>query len=155
SYPLAESGKVVARINELLQKRMREVKARVQYVEEKRQGKAHHEVSLDERERCEVVEFLKGARIDTDRLGANVPTFATGWALTEVRGKAVLRRKVFIARPELDHLMSEVTRLNAVLSSPRGARRALELAASSRIDPSSFFARPMDESPHETMDVFL
>ncbi len=155
SYPLAESDKVVARIDEVLRTRVREVEARVRFVEEKRKGKANHEVSLDERERCAVVEFLKKANVDADRLGPNVATFATGWALTEVRGRAVLRRKVFIARPELDLLMSELNTLNSVLGSPKGVGKALELAAGSRIDPSSFFARRADEAPHETMDVFL
>jgi hypothetical protein len=72
-----------------------------------------------------------------------------------MHGRRLLRKKVFLARPELDLLMSELNTLNSLLNSPQGVRRALQLAAGTRVDPASFFTRPAEEMPRETMDVFL
>ena len=146
---------MVERINEVLQMRTREVAARVRFVDEVRRGAKAREVGLDEQERCQVVEFLRQGSVDPARLGPGGAAFATGWCLTEVAGKPLLRKKVFAARPELDLLMSELNTLNSLLGSPKGVRTALELAAGSRIDPGSFFARRTDSLAHETMDVFL
>ncbi len=159
SYDLKDAGKVAEHINGILRNRVGVVTARGKYIDLRRQGKSDEQIArdshLDERQRCEVVEFLRSAGIDPARLGSRVPTFATGWCMVEVRGRALIEKKVFVARAELDLLMANLNALNARLRAPRGVRQALELAVASREGSELFVAGGAAESSGETMDIFL
>ena len=76
---------------------------------------AEHE--LDIRQVTEVMEFLDDAGIDLEKLQPGQPVFATGWALVEVQGAKILEREVYVARPEVDVLLSALNMLSSRLYS--------------------------------------
>jgi hypothetical protein len=118
------------------------------------EGKSKDQIAaekhIDVREVTEVMEFLAGGGVDLDRLRPGVPTFATGWCLVELDGMPLLDKEVYVARAELDMLLSELNSLCVQLS-PDLARRAFQTGVGSRINPMSFFG----ERRPEPMDVFL
>ena len=111
-------------INGILLNRVGAVTARRQYVDLRRKGKTDAQIAreshLDERQRCEVVEFLRSAGIDPARLGSRVPTFASGWCRVEWRGRPLIEKKVFVARAELDLLMANLNALSQELKEAVG-----------------------------------
>ncbi|MBI3467749.1 MAG: hypothetical protein HY000_32475 [Planctomycetes bacterium] len=50
----------------------------------------------------QVVEFLRTANVDVERLRRQGPILATGWAATDVQGTEVFERYVYLSRQELD-----------------------------------------------------
>jgi hypothetical protein len=106
---------------------------------------------LDVREVTEVMEFLGGAGVDLSKLGPGIPSFATGWVLTEISGVPIVDREVYVARPELDVLLAALNLLSSHLS-PDFGRQVFGMGLQGRTDPlASFFA---GEVP-EPLDVFL
>lgn len=135
---------------------------RVEYVEQRTAGVTDAELvasgRFDERQRCEIVEFLRGADVNLDRLGpARVGpsglAFGSGWCLAEHQGKALLEKRVFVARWELDLLLNNLRDLLPRLSAPKDFVAALEESVGVR--EGRFFHRAPGDAPHETMDVFL
>jgi hypothetical protein len=97
-----------------------------------------------------VMEFLKSRDIDPHGLGRGVPTYATGWVIGEVMQKRVLETKVFISRPELALLQSELIALCEGLSSDL-AVQARNIGIRARLDPTTWIG---GRTP-EAFDVYL
>ena len=153
-FSIAESGKVVAQIRSIFNERSEQVVARVEVIDGKLKGKTDEQImtekSMDPRRYSEVMEFFKEIGLNPNSLGPNTPHFATGWCLTEMRGKPLLEKKVFIARPELDLLLAELNTLIAFLS-PDIAKKSLDIGFTARVDPRSFFG----SASKEPMNVWL
>jgi len=97
------------------------------------------------------MEVLDGAGVDLARLRPGVPAFATGWCLSEADGVPLLGKEVFVARSELDRLLSELNELCVHLA-PDFAKQAFQAGMGGRLaNPMSFFT----EYRPEPMDVFL
>jgi hypothetical protein len=105
----------------------------------------------DIRKVTEVLEFLKGAGVDVSRLTPGEPTFATGWALCELKGVPVLERHVYLARSELDLLLGALNVLSARLSAD-STRYIIDAGVASRLGPLAPF---FDGQVPEPLDVFL
>lgn len=109
------------------------------------------EKQIKDEDLVEVMEFLEGAGVDLDRLKVTGPSFATGWCMsTDLSGYEIVSKEVFVARAELDVLLSDLNNLCAFLS-PNIADQVFRNSIGSRIGPLSFFA----EERSGPMDVFL
>jgi hypothetical protein len=75
-------------------------------------------VRVDDRKIVEVLEFLKGAGIDYEKLAPGQTAFSTGWVATESAGTEILEKEVYLARSELNSLMSNLYALVNVLQKP-------------------------------------
>ncbi len=151
---LEGAEKIVAHIREILQKETAIVHTRSTVLDALAEGKTKDQIAAERqiniREVTEVMEFLAGGGVDLDRFQPGVPTFATGWCLVETGGVHLLDTEVYVARAELDMLLSELHSLCVHLS-PDLARRAFRTGVGSRVNPMSFFA----EHRPEPMDIFL
>lgn len=153
-FRLDEAVKVVDRVKAILEAETAVVHTRSVVLDELAAGKTKDKIAaekqLDVRQVAEVMEFLEGGGIDLERLKPGVPAFASGWCLAELDGVPLLDREAYIARAELDMLLSELNSLCVQLS-PNFGTLAFQKSLGSRIDPLSFFA----ERRPEPMDVFL
>lgn len=160
-YPLGEAGKVVEQIGQIMESETAVVHTRSVVLEALTKAKAAGDrgtvatqvaaqTEVNVREVTEVMEFLEGAGVDIERLGPGVPSFATGWCLTQVQGVPILQKEVYVARAEVDMLLSELNALCVHLS-PDLPRLGFSVGVGGRVNPTSFFAtrRP------EPMDIFL
>jgi hypothetical protein len=123
-------------------------------VQELARGRSRDQIpaerGIDLREMTEIMEFLESVGVDAGRLGTGVPSFATGWCMTQVSGVPILDREVYVARAELDLLLSQLNELCMQLS-PDLPSLAHGVGLSGRVNPMSFFATRRAEP----MDVFL
>lgn len=94
-----------------------------------------------------VMEFLQRAGVDPERLNPNTPSFATGWCLAELHGTSVVETKVFVARAELDALISDLHELSVRLNPEQVTKFALVSRVSAA---GGFFAADRDEP----LDIF-
>ncbi len=153
--PIEDANRVVDMVRSVLEGETALVHQRSVVVEELARGKRPEEIVAEKRmeirEVTEVMEFLAGAGVDARRFGPLVPTFATGWILADVKGIPVVEKEVYVARAELDILLSELNSLCVHLSPDLARRALLEGLRGRTSDPLSFFRadRP------EPMDVFL
>jgi len=150
-----EADRVVSQVRSIMDDQTEIVYTRAVVLDELIGGNDQRAIAadhdLDIREVTEVLEFLDGAGIDVNMLGPGVPSFATGWVLSDMRGVPMVEREVYVARPELEMLLAALTMLNTNLS-PSLGRDVFGLGLAGRVDPlSSFF---QGEVP-EPLDVFL
>ncbi len=100
----------------------------------------------------EILEFLKRAGVEPGRFGgASGPAFATGWAACEVAGAQILDREVYVARPEIDLLLSSLHLLCSGAGSDF-AQRAYGLGVAGRVHPLAAF---LQEDVPGSFDIFL
>ena len=120
-FQIDDADYVVERIQSIAQTQTAVVKTRDEVTRELAEGMAPEQIAaehqLDIRQVTEVMEFLEGAGIDLDKLQPGQPTFATGWALVEVQGAKIMRREVYVARSEVDVLLSALNMLSSRLYS--------------------------------------
>jgi len=156
-FQIADASLVARQVLEVSGTQLAEVEERARVTSYFADGKSAEQIvaehELDVRQVTEVMEFLEGAGIDVERLGAGHPTFATGWALLEVRGAEVLEREVYVARNELDILLSALNQLRSVLSgSTRFGHAAGQLSFLAHADPLADY---FSGQAAEELDVFL
>jgi len=161
SYRIDQADRVLGRIRDIAETRTALVADRDLVLGSAAEGKSSDEIAaehrMDVRQVTEVMEFLEGAGIDLEKLGPGVPTYATGWALVEVQGAQILEREVYLARSELDILLSGLHMLKTLLRGD-GSRESLEsifqLGLGSRLEgnPLAGFFRGTAAEP---LDVYL
>jgi hypothetical protein len=156
-HPLRNANTIAARISSIFGERAKQIEKRVEYIEQRAAGVSDAELiasgKIDERQRCEIVEFLRGAGYDPAKFGPGGVGFGSGWCLAEYQGKPMLEKRVFVARWEIDLLLANLNDLLPRLSAPKDFIAALEESVGVR--EGRFFHRPLTEAPNETMDVFL
>jgi hypothetical protein len=144
SFGIDQADQVVERIRRIWENRTEVVKARTELLDHLQAGQAEalrrYDKDTDPHAYTEVVEFFKEVGIDLRKVGPRTPVFATGWCLVEVRGKPLVEKKVFLARPELSFLMAELHRAIEHLSPDLG-RKVVGVDVGAMIDPRSFFAQ--------------
>ncbi len=100
----------------------------------------------------EILEFLQRAGVEPSRFGGVPgPAFATGWAACEVAGVQIVDREVYIARPEIDLLLSSLHLLCSGAGSDF-AQRAYGLGVAGRVHPLAAF---LQEDVPGSFDIFL
>lgn len=154
-YRLEDAQMIVERIRVIMETQTATVHTRSMVLDALGNGKTNQQIcaeaQLDTRAVVSVMEFLEGAGVEIDRLAPDTPSFATGWCLAEVQGVPILEQEVFLARAELDLLLSEMNRLCMHLQ-PETARLAFQIGLGSRVNPMSWFA---ERSRPEPLDVWL
>ncbi|MDA3873699.1 MAG: hypothetical protein PF795_07035, partial [Kiritimatiellae bacterium] len=114
------------------------------------EGKSKEQIisqhSLNEKEFTAVMEFLNSAGIDPSRFQGGT-AFATGWCVAAPGGLPVVEREVFIARSELEMLISELHRLCQNLGAEFGSNIA-RAGLTGRVDPRSWFGQA-DQGPFD------
>jgi hypothetical protein len=156
-HTLTDPGSIADVVNGVFGGRAKQIEQRAEYIEQRAAGRSDADLiasgRLDERQRCEIVEFLRGAGIDPARLGPGGIGFGTGWCLAEHLGRPLIEKRVFAAHWEIDLLLANLNDLLPRLSAPKDFVAALEESVGAR--EGRFFHRPPAEAPNETMDVFL
>jgi len=150
---IGDAASVVQRISDVLNTEAAIVHDRAFVVDQLAKGKSEKQIVaqnvVDIREFTEVVEFLGEVGVDVDRLKGK-PTFATGWCLAAPGGISVLEKEVYVARSELEVLISELSSLCVNLGANFGQNIA-EIGFLSRVDPRSWFGQ-QDAGP---LDIWL
>ncbi|MCY2987572.1 MAG: VWA domain-containing protein [Planctomycetota bacterium] len=154
-FSLDEADRVIEQIRNIMETETALVHRRSVVVDALAAGKTSEQIITERqasgREVTEVMEFLQGAGVEVARLRPGVPAFATGWCLAEADGVPLLGKEVYVARPEIDRLLSELNELCVHLA-PDFAKQAFQVGLGSRLaNPLSFFA----EHRPEPMDVYL
>ncbi len=154
-YSISDAGKAAAHVLSTLDATTRTASERAVVYTDLAAGKPKETIARDRRldiERVtEVMRFLNARGVRVGPRQADGTRFAEGWAVTDVEGVAILEREVFLARSELDLLVSSLSYVCSRLS-PDAAQGLFESAAGSRINPAASFFR--DDLP-EPLDVFL
>jgi hypothetical protein len=155
-FGISDAPALVERVRRILEATASIQGVRAVVVPELGKGKTVAQIAgerdLDIRKVTEVMEFLKGAGVDVTQLGVGNPTFATGWALMEVRGTPILEREVYLARSELSLLLGVLNVLCERLASPEGVLNLARFAGDSRADGVLSFFEGKEPAP---LDVWL
>ncbi|MCP3918183.1 MAG: VWA domain-containing protein [bacterium] len=156
-FPIESSNNVVERIHLISETQTAVVKTRDDVTRELAAGLSPDQIAaehkLDIRQVTEVMEFLAGAGVDVDKLKPGAPTFATGWALVEVPGAQILEREVYVARAEVDLLLSALNMLSSQLYSTTDfGRDAFGASLGGHLGAIGDFYRDQVAEP---LDVFL
>lgn len=140
---IEEAAAVVARVSAIVQRETTNVRTNSVVLEDLREGKSIPEIARTrelEGERVhEVMELLRGAGYDPERLGPGVPTFLEGWALADFAGTPILEREVYLARGEVDTLLAALNLLCTDLGSDLAAK-LFAAGADGRTSPTQFLA---------------
>jgi hypothetical protein len=162
-HTLANAATIAERITTIFTTRATKIEQRDTYIEQRAAGATDAELIgsglIDERQRCEIVEFLTDAKVDLNRLGpgsSNPGGIAcgTGWCLAEQAGKPCIEKRVFVARWEVDLLLANLSDLLPRLSAPKDFVGVMEQSVGVR--EGRFLHRaPAEMLPNETMSVFL
>ena len=156
-FDINDASKVVSSIRQVSGSQMAMVETRAKVTDYLARGESAERIAaehaLDVHQVTEVMEFLEGAGIEVDKLGGGRPSFATGWALVEIRGAEILEREVYVARNELDLLLSALTQLRSRISgSTDFGEAAGQISFLAHADPMwDFFSG----NAAEDLDVFL
>ncbi len=167
SFPLENATELVPAVEEVITLR---VDDRVDYLEvirEISEGRLDPETKapkrgvsfdIDDRKIVEVLEFLEGAGVDYRKLAPGQTLFSTGWVLTESMdvGMELLEKEVYLARSELNTLMSNLYSLVNFLDKPEMMQSLVLGSAFTRIEGTSeVFQNYFSADTMEKMDVWL
>lgn len=148
---IEDVGDVLSEIKQVIKKQTGQIEHRTQVLERLSEGESQTSIQREvgAHEFTEVMEFLKTAGVDPNRL-SSTPTFATGWCLgTSESGRQLIQKEIYVARAELEALSSEISKLSMHLGSDFGQNVAA-LSFAGRVDPRSWFSS--DEGP---FDIWL
>ena len=132
-YSLAESSKIVAAIEQLIQNADRESKQRREELNKLARRTAADAkpspatLAAPLRSETVVMELLRDANIDPERLHADSGPAdstiqTTGWVIASIDGQPVIDQCVFLTRSDLNFVLAELNSLCAVLSAKNGER---------------------------------
>ncbi len=154
-HRLTEAQRVVGEIASIMDVETNVVQTRATVFDDLAIGRSAEQIAADHEmdieQVTEVMEFLGGAGVDFDKLKPGVPSFATGWALTEMNGVPLVEREVYVARAEVDVLLGALNLLCSHLS-PDFGRQAFGMGLAGRINPVASF---LEGEVPEPLDVFL
>jgi hypothetical protein len=149
-YGLADAGRLAARIGQVVQKEhavVRKNRDELQQIASGQLTVQQYLASNDQQElrrRYQFVRLLQSAGLDLEGFAPDQPTFAQGWAPSQLPGGPPLfERMVYVSRVELDVLLSELNDLVTLLRHD-GTQGVLDVFATglgARVGDQSFLSQ--------------
>lgn len=124
-FPLEDAVKIATAVTGLFEQQRAAVDDRRSVVHDLATGDVRHDLPSGQRDSSAsnytaVMDLLAAAELDPERLRQDGPACASGWVVAKVGDQTRLQTDVYVSRTELDLLLSDLSRLCAVLSADVG-----------------------------------